>query len=63
MLCLADIRSPSVSSYRISNKELSELIDRLQKNADQVERNVVDVDSKLQKVRGGGWPYTHHMQA
>ncbi|XP_056393074.1 periplakin isoform X2 [Hyla sarda] len=34
---------------RISNKELSELIDRLQKNADQVERNVVDTDSKLQK--------------
>ncbi|XP_073504657.1 periplakin isoform X1 [Phyllobates terribilis] len=33
----------------ISNKELSELIDRLQKNADQVERNVVDTDSKLQK--------------
>lgn len=39
----------SVQPRVISNKELSELIDRLQKNADQVERNVVDVDSKLQK--------------
>ncbi|OCT61800.1 periplakin [Xenopus laevis] len=33
----------------VSNKELSELIDRLQKNADEVERNVVDTDSKLQE--------------
>lgn len=64
MLCLADFGSPSLSSYRVSsNKELSELIDRLQKNADQVERYIVDTDAKLQKVtdtlkilvgRGGG---------
>ncbi|XP_068099578.1 periplakin isoform X2 [Hyperolius riggenbachi] len=33
----------------VSNKELSELIDRLQKNADQVERNIVETDAKLQK--------------
>lgn len=32
-----------------SNKELTELIDRLQKNADQVERYIVDTDAKLQK--------------
>ncbi|KAE8578736.1 hypothetical protein XENTR_v10023750 [Xenopus tropicalis] len=32
-----------------SNKELSELIERLQKNADQVERYVVDTDTKLQE--------------
>ncbi|KAM8961664.1 periplakin [Pelodytes ibericus] len=40
---------PSVQPKLVSNKELSQLIDRLQKNADQVERNVVDTDSKLQK--------------
>ncbi|KAM9305204.1 periplakin [Gastrophryne carolinensis] len=33
----------------VSNKDLTELIDRLQKNADQVERNIVDTDSKLQR--------------
>ncbi|XP_053326460.1 periplakin [Spea bombifrons] len=44
--------SPSNSAIQpkvVSSKELSELIERLQKNADQVERNVVDTDSKLQK--------------
>ncbi|XP_069840398.1 periplakin [Dendropsophus ebraccatus] len=42
--------SPNAAQPRVvSNKDLSELIDRLQKNADQVERNVVDTDSKLQK--------------
>ncbi|XP_030068042.1 periplakin-like [Microcaecilia unicolor] len=41
--------SPSVHSKTIINKELSELIERLQKNADQVERNIVDIDNKLQK--------------
>ncbi|MEE6497623.1 hypothetical protein FKM82_002791 [Ascaphus truei] len=49
MLCLADSTSPSFSPSSISNRELSDLIERLQKNADQVERNVVDTDSKLQK--------------
>ncbi|KAM3916642.1 periplakin [Leptodactylus fuscus] len=39
----------SVQPKVVSNKELSELIDRLQKNADLVEHNVVDTDSKLQK--------------
>lgn len=34
----------------ISNKELSELIDQLQKNADQVERNIVDTEAKMQSV-------------
>ncbi|XP_069502144.1 periplakin isoform X2 [Ambystoma mexicanum] len=33
----------------MSNKELSELIERLQKNADSVENNIVDTDNKLQK--------------
>ncbi|XP_015346072.1 periplakin isoform X3 [Marmota marmota marmota] len=32
----------------ISNKELSELIEQLQKNADQVERNIVDTGAKMQ---------------
>nr|XP_033819014.1 periplakin isoform X2 [Geotrypetes seraphini] len=32
-----------------TNKELSELIERLQKNADQVERSIVDTDNKLQR--------------
>uniref|UniRef100_G1PLW9 Periplakin n=1 Tax=Myotis lucifugus TaxID=59463 RepID=G1PLW9_MYOLU len=31
-----------------SNKELSELIDQLQKNADQVEKNIVDTEAKMQ---------------
>uniref|UniRef100_G1RG22 Periplakin n=1 Tax=Nomascus leucogenys TaxID=61853 RepID=G1RG22_NOMLE len=34
----------------ISNKELSELIEQLQKNADQVEKNIVDTEAKLQSV-------------
>ncbi|KAM4631700.1 periplakin [Discoglossus pictus] len=41
--------TPNIQPKNVSNKELSELIERLQKNADQVERNVVDIDSKLQK--------------
>ncbi|KAJ1067859.1 hypothetical protein K5549_016513, partial [Capra hircus] len=32
----------------VSNKELSELIEQLQKNADQVERNIVDTEAKMQ---------------
>ncbi|XP_053550484.1 periplakin [Bombina bombina] len=39
----------TVQPKLVSNKELSELIERLQKNADEVERNIVDTDSKLQK--------------
>uniref|UniRef100_A0A2I3HAT3 Periplakin n=1 Tax=Nomascus leucogenys TaxID=61853 RepID=A0A2I3HAT3_NOMLE len=31
----------------ISNKELSELIEQLQKNADQVEKNIVDTEAKF----------------
>uniref|UniRef100_G3SRZ5 Periplakin n=1 Tax=Loxodonta africana TaxID=9785 RepID=G3SRZ5_LOXAF len=31
-----------------SNKELSELIEQLQKNADQVEKNIVDTEAKMQ---------------
>ncbi|XP_076998009.1 periplakin [Tamandua tetradactyla] len=40
--------SPKVQTRSISNKELSELIEQLQKNADQVERNIVDLEAKLQ---------------
>lgn len=40
--------SPTVHTRSISNKELSELIDQLQKNADQVEKNIVDTDAKMQ---------------
>ncbi|XP_057603736.1 periplakin isoform X2 [Hippopotamus amphibius kiboko] len=40
--------SPTVRTHSISNKELSELIDQLQKNADQVERNIVDTEAKMQ---------------
>ncbi|XP_074136524.1 periplakin [Sminthopsis crassicaudata] len=40
--------SPTVQTKSISSKELSELIEQLQKNADQVERNIVDTDSKMQ---------------
>ncbi|XP_036594041.1 periplakin [Trichosurus vulpecula] len=40
--------SPTVQTKSISSKELSELIEQLQKNADQVERNIVDSDSKMQ---------------
>ncbi|XP_064376530.1 periplakin isoform X1 [Dromaius novaehollandiae] len=32
----------------ISSKELTELIERLQKNADQVEKNIVETDSRMQ---------------
>ncbi|XP_018414101.1 PREDICTED: periplakin [Nanorana parkeri] len=43
--------SPNAAQPKVvsSSKELSELIDRLQKNADQVERYIVDTDAKLQK--------------
>lgn len=37
-------------AHSISNKELSELIEQLQKNADQVERNIVDTEAKMQSV-------------
>ncbi|XP_039741194.1 periplakin isoform X2 [Pteropus medius] len=40
--------SPAVQTRSISNKELSELIDQLQKNADQVEKNIVDTEAKMQ---------------
>ncbi|KAL7979091.1 hypothetical protein Chor_015115, partial [Crotalus horridus] len=36
------------SFHSISNKELTELIEKLQKNADQVEKNIVETDSKMQ---------------
>ncbi|KAI5130184.1 Periplakin [Manis pentadactyla] len=42
--------SPKVQTRSISNKELSELIEQLQKNADQVERNIVDTEAKMQSV-------------
>ncbi|XP_022450507.1 periplakin isoform X1 [Delphinapterus leucas] len=40
--------SPTAQTRSVSNKELSELIEQLQKNADQVERNIVDTEAKLQ---------------
>ncbi|XP_063170890.1 periplakin [Candoia aspera] len=40
--------SPTVQKKSISNKELSELIEKLQKNADKVEKNIVETDSKMQ---------------
>ncbi|XP_033022824.1 periplakin isoform X1 [Lacerta agilis] len=40
--------SPTVQKKSISSKELSELIEKLQKNADQVEKNIVEADSKMQ---------------
>ncbi|XP_070616818.1 periplakin [Erythrolamprus reginae] len=40
--------SPTVQKKSISSKELSELIEKLQKNADQVEKNIVETDSKMQ---------------
>uniref|UniRef100_A0A2K5RPE0 Periplakin n=1 Tax=Cebus imitator TaxID=2715852 RepID=A0A2K5RPE0_CEBIM len=40
--------SPTVQTRSISNKELSELIEQLQKNADQVEKNIVDTEAKMQ---------------
>uniref|UniRef100_A0A5F4WI27 Periplakin n=2 Tax=Callithrix jacchus TaxID=9483 RepID=A0A5F4WI27_CALJA len=39
---------PMASARSISNKELSELIEQLQKNADQVEKNIVDTEAKMQ---------------
>uniref|UniRef100_A0A452RP37 Periplakin n=1 Tax=Ursus americanus TaxID=9643 RepID=A0A452RP37_URSAM len=39
---------PLLSTCSISNKELSELIEQLQKNADQVEKNIVDTEAKMQ---------------
>uniref|UniRef100_A0A8C5NTV5 Periplakin n=1 Tax=Junco hyemalis TaxID=40217 RepID=A0A8C5NTV5_JUNHY len=42
------VHPPSVPS--ISSKELTELIERLQKNADQVEKNIVETDSRMQNV-------------
>ncbi|XP_021099974.1 periplakin isoform X1 [Heterocephalus glaber] len=54
---------PGVSpkaTLSISNKELSELIEQLQKNADQVERNIVDTEAKMQsdvtRLQGGQQP-------
>uniref|UniRef100_A0A8D2J8G5 Periplakin n=1 Tax=Varanus komodoensis TaxID=61221 RepID=A0A8D2J8G5_VARKO len=49
----APLFSPSLnlhflSSHSISSKELSELIEKLQKNADQVEKNIVEADTKMQ---------------
>ncbi|XP_026536491.1 periplakin [Notechis scutatus] len=40
--------SPTVQKKSISSKELSELIEKLQKNADKVEKNIVETDSKMQ---------------
>uniref|UniRef100_A0A8V0ZE97 Periplakin n=1 Tax=Gallus gallus TaxID=9031 RepID=A0A8V0ZE97_CHICK len=40
--------SPSAQKKSISSKELTELIERLQKNADQVEKNIVETDSRMQ---------------
>ncbi|XP_075755341.1 periplakin [Pelodiscus sinensis] len=40
--------SPTVQKKSISSKELSELIERLQKNADQVEKNIVEADTRMQ---------------
>ncbi|KAK2492792.1 hypothetical protein MC885_015239 [Smutsia gigantea] len=40
--------SPKVQTRSISNKELSELIEQLQKNADQVEKNIVDTEARMQ---------------
>ncbi|XP_069861706.1 periplakin [Dipodomys merriami] len=44
--------SPAVQTRSISNKELSELIEQLQKNADQVEKNIVDTEAKMQSDLG-----------
>nr|XP_023472131.1 periplakin [Equus caballus] len=52
--------SPKVQTRSISNKELSELIEQLQKNADQVEKNIVDTEAKMQsdlaRLQEGGQP-------
>uniref|UniRef100_A0A2K5YSM2 Periplakin n=1 Tax=Mandrillus leucophaeus TaxID=9568 RepID=A0A2K5YSM2_MANLE len=52
--------SPTVQTRSISNKELSELIEQLQKNADQVEKNIVDTEAKMQsdvaRLQGGRQP-------
>lgn len=45
-----ELHLPVPSILSISNKELSDLIEQLQKNADQVERNIVDTEAKMQSV-------------
>lgn len=45
-----ELHLPSPFIHSISNKELSDLIEQLQKNADQVERNIVDTEAKMQSV-------------
>lgn len=47
----------------ISNKELSELIEQLQKNADQVEKNIVDTEAKMQSVSARPPPPTAILSA
>lgn len=48
--CPSSPLTSSSPARSISNKELSELIDQLQKNADQVEKNIVDTEAKMQSV-------------
>lgn len=48
---------PVFSPRSISSKELTELIERLQKNADQVEKNIVETDSRMQNV-SKAWSHT-----
>uniref|UniRef100_A0A8C3LLD4 Periplakin n=1 Tax=Chrysolophus pictus TaxID=9089 RepID=A0A8C3LLD4_CHRPC len=43
-------KNPAWQEPDISSKELTELIERLQKNADQVEKNIVETDSRMQNV-------------
>lgn len=52
-----------LSACSVSNKELSELIEQLQKNADQVERNIVDTEAKMQSVSACLPPGTPEMLA
>uniref|UniRef100_A0A8C5UF51 Periplakin n=1 Tax=Malurus cyaneus samueli TaxID=2593467 RepID=A0A8C5UF51_9PASS len=47
---LCGVTEPPFSLPSISSKELTELIERLQKNADQVEKNIVETDSRMQNV-------------
>lgn len=47
---LGTLAHPLSCARSISNKELSELIEQLQKNADQVEKNIVDTEAKMQSV-------------
>lgn len=42
------VSSSSVSTKKITNSELTEVIERLQKNADQVEKYILDTETKLQ---------------